>query len=267
MIGRVGLCPSYPFATGLDSDLNQTACSGGHLSMWENRCMHATVCLLRAGQPRRTSAAAKSGQFVGQFSWVTGDQPVSKGYTATLKMHCITLRDRQPFKNCWKWSVESFMSFIPVHERSRLELKPDCLLGWSFEYVRKSMYACHSVSVACRPAETHQRLGEIGSICRSILVGHRRPTGLKGLLNSPMKSLIDELSDDLSMNELFDELSMNSQWTLDELSDELSMNSPMNSCWTLMNSQWTLWLVNSSMNSRWTLKTKFHLIFGITNFV
>ena len=37
------------------------------------------------------------------------------------------------------------------------------------------MYAWHSVSVACRPAETRRRRGEIGSIRRSILVGHRRP--------------------------------------------------------------------------------------------
>ena len=79
MIGRVRLCPSYSFATALDSDINQTAGSGGHLSMWENRCMHATVCLLRAGQPRRAGAAAKSGHFVGQFSWVTGDPIGLKG--------------------------------------------------------------------------------------------------------------------------------------------------------------------------------------------
>ena len=31
--------------------------------------MHATVCLLRAGQPRRPGDAAKSGQFEGQFAW------------------------------------------------------------------------------------------------------------------------------------------------------------------------------------------------------
>ena len=37
-----------PFVTPLHSDITQTASSGGHLSMWENRCMHATVCLLRA---------------------------------------------------------------------------------------------------------------------------------------------------------------------------------------------------------------------------
>ena len=42
---------------------------------------YGTVCLLRAGQPRRAGAAAKSGQFVGQFSWVTGDPIVVKGLT------------------------------------------------------------------------------------------------------------------------------------------------------------------------------------------
>ena len=30
-------------------------------------------------------------------------------------------------------------------------------------YVRKSMYACRSVSVACRPAEKRRRRGEIGN--------------------------------------------------------------------------------------------------------
>ena len=73
IIGRVRLCPSCSFATALDSDINQTTGSAGHLSMWENRCMHAAVCLLRAGQPRSASDAAKLGQFIGQFSWVTGD--------------------------------------------------------------------------------------------------------------------------------------------------------------------------------------------------
>ena len=45
------------------------------------------------------------------------------------------------------------MSFVLVRDRSRLGHKPDYRLGWSSEYVRKSMYACRSVSVACRPAE------------------------------------------------------------------------------------------------------------------
>jgi hypothetical protein len=79
IIGRVRLYSSCSFATALDSDINQTTSSGGHLSMWENRRMHAAVCLLRAGQPRSAGDAAKLGQFIGQFSWVTGDQPVSKG--------------------------------------------------------------------------------------------------------------------------------------------------------------------------------------------
>ena len=41
--------------------------------------MHAAVCLLRAGQPRSAGDAAKSGQFIGQFSWVTGDPIGLKG--------------------------------------------------------------------------------------------------------------------------------------------------------------------------------------------
>ena len=49
------------------------------------------------------------------------------------------------------------------------------------------MYACRSVSVACRPAEKRRRRGEIGSIHRSILVGHRRPNrpqGVKARINN-----------------------------------------------------------------------------------
>ena len=45
--------------------------------------MHATVCLLRAGQPRRASRAAKSGQFIGQFTWVTGDPMGVKGLSTS----------------------------------------------------------------------------------------------------------------------------------------------------------------------------------------
>ena len=37
---------------------------------------------------------------------------------------------------------------------SRLGHKPDCRLGWSSEYLEKLLHECHSVSVACRPAET-----------------------------------------------------------------------------------------------------------------
>ena len=41
--------------------------------------MHAAVCLLRAGQPRSAGDAAKLGQFIGKFSWVTGDPIGLKG--------------------------------------------------------------------------------------------------------------------------------------------------------------------------------------------
>ena len=46
LIGRSAYILAFSPATAPDSDINQTAGSGGHLSMWENRCMHATVCLL-----------------------------------------------------------------------------------------------------------------------------------------------------------------------------------------------------------------------------
>ena len=52
--------------------------------------MHAAVFLLRAGQPRSGGDAAKSGQFIGQFSWVTGDPIVVKGlYSEYRNLHCI----------------------------------------------------------------------------------------------------------------------------------------------------------------------------------
>ena len=79
IIDIVRLYPSCLFATALDSDIIQTTGSGGRPKMWENRRMHAAVCLLRAGQPRSAGDAAKLGQFIGQFSWVTGDPIGVKG--------------------------------------------------------------------------------------------------------------------------------------------------------------------------------------------
>ena len=48
--------------------------------------MHAAVCLLRAGQPRSAGDAAKLGQFIGQFSWVTGDPIGVKGLRRRLRV-------------------------------------------------------------------------------------------------------------------------------------------------------------------------------------
>ena len=78
-IGRSAYILTWSIATALHSDINQTSGSGGHLNMWENRCMRATVCLLHAGRPTRAGNAAKSGQFIGQLSWVTGDPISLKG--------------------------------------------------------------------------------------------------------------------------------------------------------------------------------------------
>ena len=106
IIDRVRLYPSCSFATALDSDINQTTGSGGHLSMWENRCMHAAVCLLRAGQPRSAGDAAKLGQFVGKFSWVTGDPIGVKGLNIS---RCLYLQSRWSLSVRWrvpaKWSA------------------------------------------------------------------------------------------------------------------------------------------------------------------
>ena len=68
-------------------------CRLGWLSEHVRKSMYAygTVCLLRAGQPRRAGAAAKSGQFVGQFSWVTGDPIVVKGLYTVYRVIKIAL--------------------------------------------------------------------------------------------------------------------------------------------------------------------------------
>ena len=66
--------------TALHPDINQTAGSHGHPSMWETRCMHVAVCLLRAGQPNRVGVASTSVQSIGQFSWVTVD-PVGQKWS------------------------------------------------------------------------------------------------------------------------------------------------------------------------------------------
>ena len=43
--------------------------------------MHAALCLLHVGQQRSTGDAAKLSQFIGQFSWVTGDPTGLRGLT------------------------------------------------------------------------------------------------------------------------------------------------------------------------------------------
>ena len=79
MIGRSTYFLAWSILTALHSDINQTAGSGDTLSMCENRCMHATVCLLCASQLGSVGHVVKSGQFKGQFSWVKYDPTVVKG--------------------------------------------------------------------------------------------------------------------------------------------------------------------------------------------
>ena len=141
--------------------------------------MHATVCLLRAGQPRRPGDAAKSGHFEGQFSW---DENV-KGLLGII--------DEALYNPLTSVAISKLLEVIGIsayfprrldRDRSPLGHKPDYRHGWLSEYVRKSMNACHSVSAACRPAETAGRRGEIGSFRRSIRVGRKRPIDVKGLI-------------------------------------------------------------------------------------
>ena len=60
MIGNSTYILTCSIATAPDSDINQTAGSGGQLSKWKNRCMSAV-----SGQPKRACDAAKSGEFLG----------------------------------------------------------------------------------------------------------------------------------------------------------------------------------------------------------
>ena len=100
MIGR----PTYVLAcsepTAPDSDINQTAGSRGRLSMWKNRCMHAAV--LRAGQSKWDGDAAKSGEFLGEFSWVEFDPMGVRG----LKTYWALLRllTNKAFTDSLTWS-------------------------------------------------------------------------------------------------------------------------------------------------------------------
>ena len=55
--------------------------------------MHATVRLLRVGQPRRADDAAKSGQFIDQFSWVKYGPTVLKKIRFRAQFRLVELRE------------------------------------------------------------------------------------------------------------------------------------------------------------------------------
>ena len=93
MIGRSVYILVYSIATALHSDINQTSGSGGRLSIGENRCMHAAVCLLHAGQPRRAGDVAKSGQFIDQFSWDRYVPMVVKGLMLSYSVEQTTIEN------------------------------------------------------------------------------------------------------------------------------------------------------------------------------
>ena len=77
MIDRSTCILACSIKSALKSYINQNAGSGGHLSMFNNRRMHTTVCLLHAEQPKHNTA--KSGEFIGELSWVVHDPITVKG--------------------------------------------------------------------------------------------------------------------------------------------------------------------------------------------
>ena len=76
--------------------------------------MHAAVCLLHAGQPR-SAGDAKSGQFVGQFSWVTGDPIVLKGLNTKIISNRELFEENKPNYNT-EFNVETLISTISSSE-------------------------------------------------------------------------------------------------------------------------------------------------------
>ena len=91
MIGKSSYFLVSARSTALHSGIIQTAGTHDALSMWENRCMHATACLLRAGQPKRDAGVTKSGEFPGEFSWVVYDPMVVRGLNCLYLFQWIEL--------------------------------------------------------------------------------------------------------------------------------------------------------------------------------
>ena len=82
LLEMIGLVHLYPRL--LDHDRSplghEPDCRLGWSYEYEkNLCMHATVCLLHAGQPKRAGDVAKSGEFIGEFSWVKYDPIAIEG--------------------------------------------------------------------------------------------------------------------------------------------------------------------------------------------
>ena len=99
MIGRVRLYPRLLIVTALDPDINQT--TWVVIRVCKKICMHAMVCLSRASQPKSAGNAAKSSQFIGQFSWFTGDPIGLKGLRTVLCTNTTSLQSARD------WSQES----------------------------------------------------------------------------------------------------------------------------------------------------------------
>ena len=75
------------------------------------------------------------------------------------------------------------MSFVLVRDRSRLRHKPDYRLGWSSEYVRKSMYSMHAAVCLLRAGQPKSAgdAAKLGQFRGQFSLVAGDPTGLKGL--------------------------------------------------------------------------------------
>ena len=140
------------------------------------RACHGVSVACRPTETRRRRG--EIGRSIGQFSCCTGGTVGVRGLSSMIDEALFIPRTPRAISKLLEMIGRSaYFPRPPNSDRSRLRHKPDCRLAWSSEYVRKSMRACHGVSVVCRPAETRRRRNEIGSVHRSILVLHRWHSG------------------------------------------------------------------------------------------
>ena len=123
--------------------------------------MRATVCLLPAGWLTHAGDAAKSGQFIGQLSWVTGDPICRKGLNATLINNCeesllltnsyflnkFVKRDTKMNSMCslLQFNLYKFI-WIPYSLRSSAALLRSSLIRWETSISMVALLWLHLLS-------------------------------------------------------------------------------------------------------------------------
>ena len=85
LLEMIDIVHLYPCVLNRDRSWlrHKSDCRLGWSSKYVKKSIHAchSVCLLHAGQPKRAGDAAKSGEFIGEFSWVEYDPIIVKGLT------------------------------------------------------------------------------------------------------------------------------------------------------------------------------------------